>query len=230
MAPWLITMASCAASASNLLGALVKGMRGDLGDARGDLLGEALGRIEAGADGRAALRQLHQVGQRRFDALDAVRHLRRVAGELLAERERRRVLRMRAADLDDVRPRLRLGVERLVQVAQGRQQAMMDLLRAGDVHGRRIGIVRRLAHVDVVVGMHRLLGAHHAAQHLDRAVRDHLVGVHVGLRAGAGLPHHQREMLVELAVDHFLGGRDDGLAELRGRAGRAPRSPRPPRA
>ena len=55
----------------------------------------------------------------------------------------------------------------------------------------------------------------HAAQHLDRAVRDHLVGVHVRLRAGAGLPHDQREVLVELAVDHLLRGGDDGLAELR---------------
>ena len=31
--------------------------------------------------------------------------------------------------------------------------------RAGDVHGRRIGVVRRLAHVAVIVGMHRRLAS-----------------------------------------------------------------------
>ena len=92
---------------------------------------------------------------------------------------------------------------------------MHDLLGAGDVHGRRIGVVRRLAHVDVVVGVDRLLRAHLAAQHLDGAVRDHLVGVHVRLGARAGLPDDQREMVVELAVDHLLRRLDDGLAELR---------------
>ena len=122
---------------------------------------------------------------------------------------------MRAPDLDDVRPRLCFRIERFVQMAQRRQQPMLDLLRTSDVHGRRIGIVRRLAHVDVVVGVHRLLGAEHAPQHLDRPVRDDLVGVHVRLRAGARLPHGQRKVLVELALAHFLRGRGDGFAELR---------------
>ena len=52
-------------------------------------------------------------------------------------------------------------------------------------------------------------------EHLDGAVRDHLVGVHVGLRAGAGLPDHQRKLAVVLAVDHLLRRRDDGLGKLR---------------
>ena len=81
---------------------------------------------------------------------------------------------------------------------QRRDQIVDDALGAGDMHGGRVGVVRRLAHIDVVVGMNRLLRAHHAAEHLDRAVRDHLIGVHVGLRAGAGLPDDQREMIVSL--------------------------------
>ena len=96
-----------------------------------------------------------------------------------------------------------------------RQQVVDDALDGGDMHGRRIGVVRRLAHIDVIVGMHRLLRAHDAAQHLDRPVGDHLVGVHVRLRARAGLPDDQREMVVELAVDHLLRGLDDRLADLR---------------
>ena len=58
--------------------------------------------------------------------------------------------------------------------------------------------------------MNRLLGAEFAAEHLVGAVGDHLVQVHVGLRARAGLPDHQREMIVELAVDHLLRGAGDG--------------------
>ncbi len=53
------------------------------------------------------------------------------------------------------------------------------------------------------------LAAALAAEHLVGAVGDHLVEVHVGLGAGAGLPDHQREMIVELAVDHLLRGADD---------------------
>jgi hypothetical protein len=42
-----------------------------------------------------------------------------------------------------------------------------------------------------------LLRAHLAADHLDRAVRDDLVAFMFGLRAAAGLPDDQREVLVE---------------------------------
>jgi hypothetical protein len=63
--------------------------------------------------------------------------------------------------------------------------------------------------------MHRVLRADLAAQHLDGAVGDHLVGVHVRLRAGTRLPHHEREVVVELAVDDLLRRRDDGIGQPR---------------
>ena len=44
-----------------------------------------------------------------------------------------------------------------------------------------------------------------AAGQLDRAVRDHLVRVHVRLRAAAGLPDEQGKVIVERAVDHLVG-------------------------
>ncbi len=83
------------------------------------------------------------------------------------------------------------------------------------MHGRRKRVVRRLAHVDMIVGMDRLFGAALAAQKLIGAVGDHLVEVHVGLGAGTGLPHQQGKMIVELAVDHFLSGFDDGIDAAR---------------
>ncbi len=93
---------------------------------------------------------------------------------------------------------------------QRRIEQPRDLLGRGDVHRGREAVVRRLAHVDVIVRMHRRFRAELAAEHLVGAVGDHLVDVHVGLGAGAGLPDHQREMIVELAVDHLLRGLDDG--------------------
>ena len=77
------------------------------------------------------------------------------------------------------------------------------------MHRGRKRVVRRLRHVDVIVGMNGLLRAHLAAGQLDRAVRDDLVDVHVRLRSGAGLPDAQRKMRVELALDDFVGRRDD---------------------
>ena len=92
---------------------------------------------------------------------------------------------------------------------------MRDLGCRRDVHRGRECVVRRLAHVDVIVRMHRRFLAALAAEHLVGAVRDHLVQVHVGLRAGAGLPHDQRKVAVELAVDHLLRGRRDRARALR---------------
>ena len=188
---------------------------GDGRDLVGDPLGEAGGCVQAGADGGAALGELHQHRQGLLDAHDAVLDLLGVAGELLAEGDRGRVLGVGAADLDDVLPRLRLVVQRVAELLQGRDQAVDDLLASGDVHRRREAVVRRLAHIDVIVGVDRLLRAHDAAEKLDGAVGDHLVGVHVRLGAGAGLPDDEREVRVELALDHLVGGPDDRLADLR---------------
>src|SRR5712691_7280705 len=87
-----------------------------------------------------------------------------------------------------------------------------DFRGGGDVHGRGEGVVGGLRHVDVVVGMNGLLAAHHAAGDLDGAVANHLVDVHVGLRAAAGLPDAQREIAVEFSGDDFVGGLHDELA------------------
>ena len=196
-----------------LVGRRGEGQAGDLGDLLRHHVGEADRRVEAGADRRAALGQLHQHRQALLDARDAVLDLLGIAGELLAQGQRRGVLGVGAADLDDARPAPGLVVEGVAQHLQGGDQAVDDFLGGGDVHGRRIGVVGRLAEIDVVVGVDGRLGAHRPAQHLDGAVGDHLVGVHVRLGARAGLPDRQREVLVELAVDHLLGGGDDGFAE-----------------
>ena len=46
---------------------------------------------------------------------------------------------------------------------------------------------------------------------MDRTIGDHLVGVHVGLRARTGLEDNQRKFVIPSAVDHFLCGTNDQI-------------------
>jgi hypothetical protein len=118
-----------------------EGETGDLLDVLGEQLGEARLGVEAGADGGTALGKLKQARQRRLDALDAVGDLGDVAGELLTDGQRRRILKMGAADLDDVGEFLGLGVQSGMQVLQRRDQFMVDLLDRRDVHSGREAVV-----------------------------------------------------------------------------------------
>ena len=63
--------------------------------------------------------------------------------------------------------------------------------------------------------MDRVLPVAPTTKNLYRPVGDHFIGVHVGLSAGAGLPDYEREMVVKLAVDHFIRRLDDGGCGLR---------------
>ena len=81
--------------------------------------------------------------------------------------------------------------------------------------GRRDHVVGALAHVDVVVGVYGRLGADLTAQNLDGAVADHLVGVHVGRSAGAGLIDVNREIPIPSTVRHLLRRLDNCLGQLR---------------
>jgi len=52
--------------------------------------------------------------------------------------------------------------------------------------------------------MHWLFGAFYTACDFNGAIRDDLVGVHVALSAGAGLPDAKREVGVEFSRDDFI--------------------------
>src|SRR5436305_7255268 len=94
-------------------------------------------RVEPRADRGAALGEGMEPRQGRLDAGDAELHLRGVARELLAEGHGRRVLQMRAADLDDGREACGLLLERLLQMPQRRKEPLVDLARGRDVHRGR---------------------------------------------------------------------------------------------
>ncbi len=122
-APWAWTSASCAASASNLFGAETKGRPvalGELGgDARRRTPGGAFRPVPTAVPPSASSRRCGSAARR---CADAVVELRDPARDLLAERERRRVLQVRAADLDDVGQRVGLGGQRVAQRLERRQQ------------------------------------------------------------------------------------------------------------
>ena len=82
-----------------------------------DLRGELRVGVQAGAGGGAAERDLADVDERAGDALLAQAHLRRVAGELLAERDGHGVHEVRAAGLHDVLELLGLARERALEAA-----------------------------------------------------------------------------------------------------------------
>ena len=90
---------------------------------------------------------------------------------------------------------------------------MCDLLGAGNMHRGRECIIRALAHIAMIIGVDRAFRADLTAQDLNRPIGDNFIRVHVGLRPGPGLPDHEREMRVELALNHFIRGGDDRISK-----------------
>ena len=200
-APEISTRASRAACASNgSAGAEI--VRPALqGEQRANALGELGVRVEAGADSCPAERDLAEARQRALDAGDALANLRRVAAELLAEGYGHGVHEVRAAGLHDVVELLGFPLERGRKRVERREQAVRCLVQRGQVHGRREDVIRRLAHVHVVVRVDVVA----------RQRRDHLVRVHVRRRARAGLEDVDRELVVELTCGDAVGGGCDAL-------------------
>ena len=133
------------------------------------------------------------------------------AGDLLAQGEGSGILQMGAANLDDVVEGGGLACQGLLQGSEGRQQPLRDGGDRRQVHGAREDIVAGLALVYLVVGMHQPRFPPGAAEQFAGPVCQHLVEVHVGLGAGAGLPHHQGKLGVVQAAQDFVGSGHDGL-------------------
>ena len=168
--------------------------------------------VDAGADGGAAKGYLRQLRFRVFQSSQGTLDLASVAAELLAEADGRGVLQVRPAGLDDGPEFLRLGLQRGMELSQSGGKVLFDRCQRSDVNGRGDDVVGGLAHVDVVVGVDEAV-ATVAAEQLRGAVRDDLVGVGVGGRAGTGLEDVQHKVFVERAVDHFIRRRHDGAAK-----------------
>ena len=192
-----------------------KPLPGEIGNLPGHPFSEALRGVQPGADGRTPQRQLPQTGERQLQHLTIPLQAGTPAGNFLGEGNRDGVLQVGSAGLHRVAV-LRLQMqEGLHQSVHGGDHPILNGVYGGNVHGGGKGVVGGLAHVDVVVGMHQFSPRQRVG-----AVCDHLIGIHVGLGAGAGLPDHQGEVGIqrpgndlarrlfygaELFGGHFLG-------------------------
>ena len=143
--------------------------------------------------------------------------LRRVTGENLANANRRGIHEMRAANLHDVVPRLRFGGEVAVQALERGNQVATNRHSRGNVHGGRERVVRRLAHVHMVVRVDRpcfAFRAHAEAELLIGNVGDDFVGVRICRGARARLIDVDRELSVVFPGSHLLAGGDDRCGML----------------
>ncbi len=105
-------------------------------------------------------------------------------------------------------------LQRGAQGAQCGQQPVQHAVDGSHVHRGGEDVVGRLAEVDLVVGMHQSLHAALAAQQFGGAIGQHLVEVHVALRARAGLPYRQRKLLRMLAGQDLVRRLSYGLRLL----------------
>ena len=108
-----------------------------------------------------------------------------------------------------------LCVEPFRQFPSRRQKIPHDE-EDGQPRRRRVDVVGRLSHVDVIVGVDARVRAEPLPEDLGGAIGEHLVGVHVVRRAGAGLIDVDDELIAEPSVQNLVGGPDD-------RAGKAVR-------
>ena len=182
-----------------------KGQPRELGDVTRHDHVVTLRRVDTRAHGRATERQLAEVRQGVAECAEAMIELCSIARELLSERQRRSVHQVRTADLDHVLELLRLLLQRVAQALYAGDRRLHHHLVGRDVHARGIGVVRRLRLVHVVVRLQRLLAlADLLARQLMGAVSDHLVHVHVRLRARARLPDHKRELVIEFPLQDLV--------------------------
>ena len=175
-----------------LIGGRAKFLAGQLrhGLCHGDI--KALGSVQARTHGGAAQGQFLQRRQAQFQQLPVPLQAGPPAGDFLGKGNGGGVLQMGPAGLDDARILLFQPCEGGGQHIDGGQDPVLDGGDGGNVHGRWEGIVGGLGHIDVVIGVQQLFSGNFVAP-----VGDDFVGVHVGLGAGASLPDHQREVLIQ---------------------------------
>jgi hypothetical protein len=164
------------------------------------------------ADRGGAEVDLAQQGANLLDPLHLLADRRAPSAEFLAERHRHRVLQVGAAHLQHALELLALGVERVLQPAQGLGVAFEPPDQRQAKRGR-VDVVGGLPEIHMIVRVDVLVLALLVPEPFERKVGDHLVRVHVGRRAGAALDEIGDELVAHLARDQPIAGGHDGLAD-----------------
>mmetsp|Transcript_93860 Transcript_93860/g.223221 ORF Transcript_93860/g.223221 Transcript_93860/m.223221 type:complete len:233 (-) Transcript_93860:65-763(-) len=144
--------------------------------------------------------------------------------ELLAQSHRHRVLQLGPAHLHNMIELSALGPKSVPQLLDGLDQRRVHQDQR-NLRRRGVGVIGGLTLVHVVIGVAELVLALLLPEVLERAVRDHLVGVHVRGGASATLDHVHQEVPAHLCapvlaqvgalgVDELVAGVANGLGFL----------------
>ena len=147
-----------------------------------------------------------------LDRLDFVGDGEAPAVEFLTEGHRNGVLKVGTAHLENVLGFFSLLVEGSDEVFNSLEKDV-GAKDQGQVEGRRVGVVRGLTEVGVVV-RGDLLVALREAEVFASEVAEHFVAVHVRGRASATLEPIGDELVVVLASDDLIAGPDQGVSDV----------------
>ena len=143
--------------------------------------------------------------QRVFDCAQAVFQLRSISAKFLSQRQRSGVHEMCPSNLDHFHEFLAFGFQRIFQLFDSGDGFFGKQFVRRDVHGGREGIVRRLRLVYIVVRMQKLfLIRQRTPFDYVSTVGNHLVRVHIALRAAACLPYDQWELVAEFVGENLV--------------------------
>lgn len=172
-------------------------------------------RIQAGAHRGPA--QRHPVQARRGcpHPRERALELRRPRTHHLIPADRGSVLQMGAPHHHHLRELARASAERGRQALHRRDEVAVRLASHRHIHRGGKHIIRRLAFIDVVIGVYRCFPAALAGGDLICARGNHLISVHIRLGARTGLEHLEREFRVEHPFGHLAGRRGNESGELR---------------
>ena len=188
-----------------LVGGGAEGLAGEDGQRLSGGLVKARRGVQPCPHGSAAQRQLMERRQCPLQKLPILLQAASPAGNLLGEGNGGGVLQMGAAALDDS-PVFRLQPHELRnEPLQGRNHLILNGQHRRNVHGGGEGIVGGLGHIHVIVGVQQIFSQMDVSH-----VGDDLIGVHIGLGAGAGLPDNQWELVVAVPGDDLLAGLRNG--------------------
>ena len=69
------------------------------------------------------------------------------------------------------------------QALQIRQQLMNHRFNSSDIDCCRKGVISGLTHINMVIGMYRIIATQCTAKHFNGAIGDHFINIHIGLRS-----------------------------------------------
>ena len=149
-----------------------------------------------------------------LEPLDSTLDLPRVAHELLPQPDGCRVLQMSPSGLDDRHELTALVPQRRIEVGHRGEKAVLNGAQGGNVNRRGDHVVGRLPDVHVIVRVDGVPRASLATQHLNRAVRYHLIGVHVCRGTGTRLEDIDHELVVVPALCNLCRRLADGVRKV----------------